>query len=42
MESTCKLGVKDLGWELAKVSLGHKRGFKILLGNNAKMLSHKL
>jgi hypothetical protein len=37
-----KLGVKDLGWKLAKVSLGHERGFKILPDNDAKMLSHKL
>jgi hypothetical protein len=36
-----KLGVKDLGSNLAKVSLGHERGFKILLDNGAKMFSHK-
>jgi hypothetical protein len=33
---------KDLGSKLAKVSLGHERGFKILPDNDAKMLSHKL
>jgi hypothetical protein len=32
---------KDLGSNLAKVSLGHERGFKILPNNNAKMLSCK-
>jgi hypothetical protein len=37
-----KLGVKDLGSKLAKVSLRHGRGFKILPGNDANMLSHKL
>jgi hypothetical protein len=42
MESPGKLGVKDLGWKLSKVSLGHERGFKILPDNDAKMLSHKL
>jgi hypothetical protein len=42
MESPGKLRVKDLGSNLVKVSLGFERGFKILPGNNAKMLSHKL
>jgi hypothetical protein len=39
---TRKLGVKALGSKLAKMSLGHERGFKILPDNDAKMLSHKL
>jgi hypothetical protein len=42
MESPSKLTGKDLGSKLAKVSLGHERGFKILPDNDAKMLSHKL
>jgi hypothetical protein len=33
---------KDLGSNLSKVSLGHERGLKILPGNDAKILSHKL
>jgi hypothetical protein len=31
---------KDLGSNISKVSLGHERGFKILPGNDTKMLSH--
>jgi hypothetical protein len=42
VESLGKLGVKALGSKLAKVSLGHERGFKILPNNDAKMLSHRL
>jgi hypothetical protein len=42
VESPGKLGVKDLGSNLSKMSLGHERGFKILPNNDAKMLSHKL
>jgi hypothetical protein len=39
MESPGKLWVKVLGSNLAKVSLGVERGFKILPDNGAKMLS---
>jgi hypothetical protein len=41
MESPSKL--RERIWEyLSKVSLGLERGFKILPGNDAKMLSHGL
>jgi hypothetical protein len=30
VESPGKVGVKALGWKLAKVSLGHEIGFKII------------
>jgi hypothetical protein len=39
VESPGKIGVKDLGRKLAKVSLGNERGFKLLPDNSAKMLS---
>jgi hypothetical protein len=32
---------KGFGMESCRVSLGHERGLKILLENDAKMLSHK-
>jgi len=42
MESLGKLWVNDLGSNLDKVSLGLERGFKILLENGAKILSHNI
>jgi hypothetical protein len=42
VDSPGNIWIKDLGWYLAKVSLGHERGFKILPVNDTKMLLHKL
>jgi hypothetical protein len=44
LEWSCQTSLREkaLGSKLSKVSLGHERGFKILPGNDAKMLSHKL